>query len=113
MQAYQCDDCNALVSGSAPTVDGGEPREVDVEVKMQDFQVKSMDTLVVRIRVGRWPGPNGGKCPLVDLCAACRARAVLEAGLILASQAGIAGDLLVGVKRAVEALPSKAGKRHG
>ena len=108
MQAYKCDDCGELIAGPPPTVDGaGVPSELDVKVKMRDFQVASRDTVMVRVTLARPSTDESEKCPTVDLCSVCRALAVLRTGLEMATMTGLRKDCLVGLKREIDHLAKK------
>jgi hypothetical protein len=90
MRAYKCDDCGKLESGIATTVSGdGKTSAKDVGVAMDDFQSKLLDALLVRVSVARDPIPPQQECPPVELCAVCRAVAVIKAGIALARDAGV------------------------
>lgn len=92
-------------------MEGKEPRSIDIKVEMQDCQVASMDTVLVRLCVARPPRDEPGECPPVDLCEACRAVIVLRAGLKLASGAGLRSDWVLGVKQAVDVMAGRSGLR--
>jgi hypothetical protein len=109
VQAYKCDDCGKLEQGVASTVSGdGKTRGRDVEIKMADFQSETLDTLLVRVFVARQPRPPEQECLPVELCDACRALAVIKAGIALAREAGVKPEAaIVGLEAALHLVKVK------